>query len=247
MVKNNLNEMLKPLDNTFNQSNDPLLKNNNSTIWIISGRRGTGKSTLCLNVMSHKDGYKKRFSNIFLISPTAKSDKKFSKLVKELDEDGKYFTTFNDENIDNIFSIIERDNDENKKKNLHCLILDDVVLDLPRSKDSLLNKMVINSRHHNTSIIILTQKYNAISTIIRSNADLISFFPSLNNHEIKTFQRDLNIDESLFYNIYNHCCDKQNNFMHCNTVGMPKFYKKFEHINFNPTKSGWSLPDSDSD
>ena len=102
--------------------------------------------------------------------------------------------------------------------------------------------MVINSRHHNTTIIILTQKYNAISTIIRSNADLISFFPSMNTHEIKTFQRDLNIDESLFYNLYNHCCDEQNNFMHCNTVGMPKFYKKFEYIDFKPNQGdGWDI------
>ena len=114
MVKNNLNNILKQLDNTFNPSDDPLLKSNNSVIWVISGRRGTGKSTILINTMSHKDGYKKRFTNVFLISPTAKSDKKFNKLVKELDEDNKYYTTFNSENIDNIFNVIEADNDEKK-------------------------------------------------------------------------------------------------------------------------------------
>lgn len=245
MVKNNLNDILKPLDNTFNASDDPLLLNNNSSVFVISARRGMGKSTMILNLLNSKKAYRKRFTNLFLISPTARADGKFKKLVEELDEDGKYYDTMNEENIENILDTVRRDNDtfkeendqsdndENEKKILHCLILDDVVLDLPKSKSSLLNKIVITSRHLNLTIIVVTQKYNALPTIIRNNMDLCSFFPSLNTHEIETFQKDINIDKDIFNAIYDYCCDETNSFMHVNLLGArPKFYRKFEPIEF---------------
>ena len=239
MIKNNnLNDILKPLDNTFNASNDPLLLNNNSSVYVINGRRGSGKSSLILNLLNNKIAYRKRFSNVFLISPTAKSDGKFKKLVKELDEDNKYYDTLNEQNIEEILEFVRSDNDENDKKNLHCLILDDVVLDLPKSKSSLLNKIVITSRHLNMTIVIVTQKYNALPTIIRNNMDLCSFFPSLNNHEIKTFQDDINIDKDIFNAIYDYCCDETNSFMHVNLLGAkPKFYRKFEPVEFSANQN----------
>ena len=70
----NLSSIVKPLDNTFNKDEDALLLNNNSSIWIINGRRGCGKSTLILSVLKSKLAYKKRFDNIYLISPTARTD-----------------------------------------------------------------------------------------------------------------------------------------------------------------------------
>jgi len=205
MTKNSLNDILTPLDNTYNASEDPLLLNNNSCVYVINGRRGSGKSSLILNLMNSKRAYRKRFTNVYLISPTAETDKKFHKLVKELKEDGNFYDTLNESNIEEILNFVRSDNDENDKKNLHCLILDDVVLDLPKSKSSLLNKIVITSRHLNLTIIVVTQKYNAIPTIIRNNMDLCSFFPSLNNHEIKTFQEDINIDKEIFNTIYEYC------------------------------------------
>jgi len=234
MVKNNsLNNILTPLDNTFNASDDPLLLNNNSSVYVINGRRGSGKSSLVLNLLNSKLAFRKRFENIFLISPTAESDKKFSKLVKELKEDDKFYDALNESNIEEIINFVKADNEENNKKHLHCLILDDVVLDLPKSKSSLINRIVITSRHLNITIVVVTQKYNAIPTIIRSNMDLCSFFPSLNNHEIKTFQDDLNIDKDIFNAVYEYCCDETNSFMHVNLLGArPKFYRKFELVSF---------------
>jgi hypothetical protein len=228
-----LSEIIKPLDNTFNRGTDPLLLENKSTIYIISGRRGAGKSTLCLSLLNSKKAFKKRFQNIFLVSPTARNDKKFSKLVEELDDDPiqKFYEEFDDGVVANIFDIVKADNEENEKKNLHCIILDDCVLDIPKKKSSLFNKLIIWSRHHNCSIIIISQKYNAIPTIIRTNADLISFFPSLNGKEITTFQEDINIDKKLFYDIYKKCSTNNTDFMHCNLLAMPpKFYCKFKEI-----------------
>ena len=234
MSKKNLSSIVKALDNTYSPSSDPLLLQNNSCVYIISGRRGAGKSTLALSLLNSKLAYRKRFKNIFLISPTARSDKKFSKIVKELEEDNKFYEELNESNIENILEIVKADNEENDKKNLHCLVLDDCVLDLPKKKSSILNKLVIESRHHNMTLLILSQKYNAIPTIIRANMDIISFFPSLNNKEVSTFQEDLNISKDLFYQMYSKATKSPNDFLHVNLLSFPpKFYKKFELIDLN--------------
>lgn len=229
------NNILKKLDNTFSHSDDPLLLNNNSSIYIISGRRGMGKTTLCMNLLQSRQAYRKRFENIFLVSPTARTDTKLKKLVSELEEDGKYFDTFSEDLIEAILEMIKADNEENEKRNKHLIILDDCVLDLSKKRSSILNKLVITSRHNNITLLILTQKYNAIPTLIRSNADLITFFNSLNKKEIDTLQEDLNIDKEIFKDIYNQACmSRENdghNFLHINLLANPiKFYKCFTPI-----------------
>lgn len=233
-MKNKISSIIKQLDNTYSCSTDPLLLHNNSTVYIISGRRGSGKSTLALSLLNSKLAYRKRFKNIFLISPTARTDKKFEKLVDELQEDNKYFEELNEDNIESILDIIKTDNMENDKKNLHAIVLDDVVLDLPKKKSSILNKLVIESRHHNCTLLILSQKYNAIPTIIRANMDLISFFPSLNTKEVSTFQEDLNISKELFYKVYNKATQSPNSFLHVNLLSFPPvFYHKYDKINID--------------
>lgn len=231
MSKINYNSILKPLDNTYNHGEDPLLLKNNACVYIISGAKGRGKTTLTMNLLQDKRAYRKRFENIFLISPTARSDKKLSKLVKELDEDGKFHEQFSEELIENILEQIQADNEENEKKNLHCIILDDCILDLSKKRSSVLNKLVIKSRHNNITLLILTQKYNCVPTIIRSNSDLISFFNSLNRKEIETLQDDINIDKEIFKDVYNEACGKEgtgHNFLHINLLAAPiKFYKNF--------------------
>ena len=230
-MKNKISGIIKQLDNTYSCSEDPLLLHNKSCVYIISGRRGAGKSTLALCLLDSKLAYRKRFKNIFLISPTARSDKKFSRLVDELSDDGKFFEELNEGNIESILEVIKSDNTENDKKNLHCIFLDDVVLDLPKKKSSILNKLVIESRHHNCTLLILSQKYNVIPTIIRANMDLISFFPSLNTKEVSTFQEDLNISKELFYKVYNKATNAPNSFLHVNLLNFPPiFYHKFDKI-----------------
>ena len=244
----NLSSIIKPLDDTFHRDGDPLLLANKSSVYIITGRRGAGKSTLALCLLDSKLAYRKRFKHIFLISPTARSDKKFKRLVDELEEDNQFYEQLNHDNIESILDVIKSDNLENDKKNLHCIVLDDVVLDLPKSKSNILNKLVIESRHHNVTLLILSQKYNAIPTIIRANMDLISFFPSLNTKEVSTFQEDLNISKELFYQVYNKATDAPNSFLHVNLLNFPPvFYHKFDKIGVSPPYDEDSNNNDDED
>lgn len=229
-----LSRIVQPLDHTYAGSDDPLLLNNNSCVYIISGRRGAGKSTLALSLLNSRKAWRKRFDNIFLISGTAKSDKKFRKLVGELSEDGKFSDHLDEDVVNEIFGQCQEANQSagKDKKPLHLMLLDDVIMDLPKSRQSLLNRLVIQSRHHNLTLCLITQKYNLVPTVIRANADLISFFPSLNAKEVQTFQEDLNLSRPLFERIYREATgDDPQSFLHCNLLAYPPvFYKKFDKI-----------------
>jgi hypothetical protein len=232
MSKFNYNSILKKLDNTYNSSKDPLLLQNNACVYIISGRKGAGKTTLLINLLDSPRVYKRRFENIFLISPTARTDKKLSKLVKELERDSKFYDTYSEELIENILEQINTDNEENERKNKHLLILDDCALSISKKLNSNLNKLVVTARHRGVTLIILTQKYNAVPTVIRSNTDLVTFFNSLNKKEIETLIDDINIDKELFKDIYNvTCMEGGHNFLHINLLASPiQFYKCFQPI-----------------
>jgi len=235
-----LSSIIKPLDNTFCGSEDPLLLQNNSCVYIISGRRGAGKSTLALSLLNSRRAWRKRFDNVFLISATAKSDRKFKRLVKELHEDGNYHDHLDERVIQQVFDKCAEANHDRDRKPLHLMLLDDVIMDIPKSRQSLLNTLVIQSRHHNLTICLITQKYNLVPTVIRSNADLISFFPSLNRKEVNTLQDDLNLSPELFERVYGEATrgDPQS-FLHCNLLAYPPvFYKKFDKIDVDVFNQG---------
>ena len=230
-----LTDVLKALDKQVVQTDDPLNKENNY-VWLISGAKGTGKSSLLLNML--KSHLKKTYNNIYLISPTAKRDKKFKKLVDELDEDGKYYDALTENNLHEIMEKINTYNDrKDKPKNL--LILDDVIAEMKSSNSkSLLNKIITTCRHMKTSVAILTQKMNKIPTIIRSNADMLSIFRSGNNKEIKSIREELPVDENLFNTIYDYATtsseEQPNPFLHIVLSGAEvKWYRCFDRIHFN--------------
>ena len=219
-------------DDQVNRDNfDPITPT--SFVWIISGKKGTGKSTLLLNLMDTKKklgGLKKRYSKIYMISPTAEHDPKFKKLVTELKQSDRFYDTPNNQTFEAVLNDLSdaKDDDEHS-----LLILDDCADRLPKSTDtSLLNRLVILSRHYKLCIIITSQKYNKINPLIRTNADLISFFRTDNKKEFKTLDEDLNTDLEKLKKAYDFSTDK-NNFLHINMYTNPiTFYKNFDRIVF---------------
>lgn len=237
--KNKLTNYLKSLDNQINidDLNEPLPKTR-SCIWIISASKGRGKTTLLMNTLKvpqKKGGLKKYFDNIFYFSPTAKSDDKTKKLINELEEDGKFYEEFNNKNMEDVFEKIKNYNDnyEGKTEPRNCIIFDDVMTDLPRSfqNGGGLNKLVIQARHHKTWLIFLVQRYVGLNRIIRTNADLISFFRTDNKKELQALIDDVNYDKDLILKLYDFATEGRNDFLHINLLSR-KFYKKFDEIIF---------------
>ena len=221
-------------DDQVNRDNfDPIPPT--SFVWIISGKKGTGKSTLLLNLMDTKKklgGLKKRYSKIYMISPTAEHDPKFKKLVTELKQSDRFYDTPNNQTFEAVLNDLS-DAKEERSDEHSLLILDDCADRLPKSTDtSLLNRLVILSRHYKLCIIITSQKYNKINPLIRTNADLVSFFRTDNKKEFKTLDEDLNTDLEKLKKAYDFSTDK-NNFLHINMYTNPiTFYKNFDRIVF---------------
>ena len=227
-----LSDVLKALDKQVHITDEPIPKENNF-VWLISGAKGTGKSSLLLNML--RSYLRKHYNNIFLVSPTAKRDKKFKKLVDELEEDNKYYDALTEQNLAEIMDRINTYNDgKDKPKNL--LILDDVATDLKSSNSkSLLNKTIITCRHMKTSVIILTQKYNKINPLIRSNADILSIFRTQNKKELNTIIDDLPVKPDEFEMVYDYATtpddDNSNPFLHISLVGArTRYFKNFDRI-----------------
>lgn len=227
-----LTDALKALDKQVHITDDPIPRDNHF-VWIISGAKGTGKSSLLLNML--RSYLRKHYNNIYLISPTARRDKKFKKLVDELEDDGKYYDEFNEKNLGEIMDRIKAYNDT-KSKPHNLLILDDVATDLKSSSSkSLLNKTIITCRHLKTSVVILTQKYNKVNPLIRSNADILSIFRTQNTKELKTIMDDLPVKPEEFQVVYDYATTpdeaNSNPFLHISLTGAKtRYYRNFDRI-----------------
>ena len=238
--KNKLTDEIKSLDNKIvHKEDEPFGLNNYCHIFLDIGKRGSGKSSLALNLL--KTHYKKFYDKIFLFSPTGTRDPKFDKLIKELSKEDQFYDEVSGENIEDLINRIEENNDmikEKEKRKAHNLVIfDDCIhmLDKGNTKNSQFNRLITSNRHIGVSIWIMSQKYNTyLSPLVRSNADIIAFFKTDNKKELKTLEDDLNVDEKLFNDIYKFCCTEPHSFMLINMqLGSPIFYKKLDRILLN--------------
>jgi hypothetical protein len=237
LEKNKLSDKLTPLDKQVTRTDDPLPKGSTGLIWIIAGRKGSGKSSLLLNSLKTKQkdgGFKKVFHRIHLVSPTARNDKKFSKLVDELEEDGRYHEKLTDEVIRKIVEDTKQFNESEEEEDPRSLlILDDCMTDLPKATEKgSFNDLIILARHYKLSVFILCQRYIGVNRIARANADLISFFRTDNKKELKTLTDDVNVDGDKLEVLYEFSTkDSPNDFLHINLLSTPiTFFKKFDRI-----------------
>lgn len=227
-----LTKLIQPLDKQIEGSSDPLPKNR-YIIWTIVGKRGSGKSTLLLSSLKHKELLKNYFDNIYLLSPTASRDPKFEPLCDELSKEHKYFTKCNEENITKIMEELKAFNDgwnyKKKKRDPRSLIIfDDCIHDTAKStQKSVLHELITTNRHLKTSIFITSQQFKKLNTLIRANADVISFFTTNNELEKKSFCEEYGISEDLL----NDVCQHSNDFIHMTyTSGKRMIYDKFDLI-----------------
>lgn len=234
--RNPLSAEIAPLDNQVVKTDEPLPQAH--IVYIICGKRGSGKSTLLLNLLKRKNSpYHKFYDNIMMCSPTAGRDPKFDKLVDELQRENKFYDTLNDDVVNDIVERLKQFNDEYtvehpKSQPHNLLILDDCIHLMGSStQHSALNQLFSNGRHLKLTLFICTQKLNKLSTLCRSQADLITFFPNDNQKEFDTLESEWNIDPKLLKAVYNYATDEPNSFLHISLFGRrPQFFKRFDKI-----------------
>ena len=239
--KYKLSDELKALDHQVDVGKGKPFPNSNF-LYLIIGGVGSGKTSLALNLLKIKKedgGFRKAFNKIYVVSPTAKYDDKWDKLIQEVDEDGNYYTECNDEVIGEIIDKLEefneefKDDDKNKgKKSNSLIIIDDCVDAFSKRQKNKLNKLILTLRHLKTSVWIMSQKLNAVPQLIRAQARCISFFPTLNRREEETLINEINIDDSLFKRLIGFAGDGDDHpFLHIKLgEGKPQFFRKYNRI-----------------
>ena len=136
---------------------------------LLVGPSGTGKSCI-LSSMLNFAPYKKAWkNNVFCFSPTMREDQEYQHLQIP---DYRIIDHYDQEIITELY---EEQKEAKKylkkgKELTHiCIVLDDLITDLPTNQRSLLSKLFCTGRHLNISILIASQSYKLCARTIRMN------------------------------------------------------------------------------
>lgn len=144
----------------------------------IVGKRNRGKSYLLLKMLTNKQLLMNKFDRVILINPTYEYDTKYHTV--------KFSEVHTNFSIEILEKLLEEFQENTEDKIL--LILDDCISEAEfksHQSDHPLNRLAVNGRHWGVSLMILSQKYNAISPYVRAQLDYIIIFETKNHAELK--------------------------------------------------------------
>ena len=161
-----------------------------SFVNYIVGKRNSGKSYLLIQMLLSKDCFKGKFDEVIIINPTIDYDEKY-KVIKF----SRVYTEFSLELLESLISEFESKRLE-KKDHKVLLILDDCISQADFKNNMAthpLNTMAVNGRHWGLSLVILSQKWSAISSYIRAQLDYIILFEFKNHYEIDMLYKEFGV------------------------------------------------------
>lgn len=220
-----------PFQMTCDATFDPPVQDplpNTSFFMILSGRPGSGKTNMLLNLLLRKSMYSRRFDKVYIVSPSQST-------MKE-----NYFMSLPDEQKAHEWSVSFL---EKMLEDIHgshqkvLLVLDDVVnqIDNSRNERSLL-KLIYNRRHLTggdggfVSVLMTTQVYNRIPLRIRKAATSVIQFKTTNRKEIESLYSELisGIDLREFETLLKKCFRDDHSFI-CVNVERGIIYCGFDY------------------
>lgn len=154
---------------------------------LISGRSGSGKTNLLINLLTRKEFYGNFYHYIIVYSPTAN---KYDDLYASLNlPEENFIEEFGQEQLQQLIDarkkLIGDKGIEWVGKNARCLILmDDVIANRSFLESQTALTMFALLRHYLCSVCILIQAFTKIPKGIRNNCNAICVFPA-NQSEIE--------------------------------------------------------------
>lgn len=196
-----------------------------SFVSYISAKRNSGKSYLMVQMLMSPKFLKNKFDEVILVDPTYEYDQKYH-LVKF----SEVYTEFSQELCHELNERLEKG--ANDKKN-RLIIFDDCITSAKfksNNADHPLNTLILNGRHWNTSVFILSQKYNAISSHIRAQLDYVIFFGSRNHKELKSLHEEYGTgDLNSFVKMLNGNITEPHDFIVIDNIEN-KILKNFKYV-----------------
>lgn len=201
-----------------------------------------GKTNLIVNLLSRPEFYKNDFKpeNIWVISPSARTDSKLRKMIKYLKiPNENIYTDYSPELLEVIYENIQDEyneaiNDEEKPE--HSLIyMDDVAFDKDIKKSNIVSKLFFNSRHYLTSLIYTSQKYSMLNTNWRENVSAMCVFPC-SAKQLELINDDINytsLPKKDFIKIFRKYTNEKPYYFMCVNFSNDKNELYLDH-DFNP-------------
>ena len=193
------------------------------SLTVCIGRSGSGKSNVVANMLTKKEFMKDFFDEIYLFSPTAKSDDlvehlklKDDHIIEKLDETA--ITKLN-QIVDKNTEKIKKDGIAKTAKNSKILIIcDDCISERVFIKSNILSRLATAGRHSLISTIICSQSYTKVPRVIRLQCQGLIVFPS-SNDEIELLCEDLcppGVSKKEFLDIIKFATDERYSFLFVN-------------------------------
>lgn len=139
---------------------------------LISGGPGSGKTSLIIDNLTHKNGlFYQVFNRIYIFSPSMHTLNHTINLDKD-----RFFTTFDIEALKQIVEEQAQCTRDGIERHI-LIIIDDMMAEITNVLgNEVLTKIICNRRHLQLDIIVITQTFNSVKLILRKNfSHIISF------------------------------------------------------------------------
>ena len=194
---------------------------------ILLGPSGAGKGVLLQNMIL--DIYRDCFERVYIFSPSINVDHTWlpvksyldNKITLSEDEPQLYYDTYDPENLQAIIDtqrkIVEHQKTKRSNKLFSILIIVDDFADDPSfSRNSkLLHSLYVRGRHSMISTLVSTQKFAALSPLIRVNADSLYVFRLRNYQDLAMFLEEVSaiVDKKTLLQMYRKATDESFGFL----------------------------------
>lgn len=219
---------------------------------IVGKSQLSGKSTLISNLLlrpwsdDDKSGlqfYKNDFEgdDIYIVCPSFDLDVKMSMIQKGLEiPDSNIWREYDETELESWYDKIEeqfkKDVADGKKPKHTLLVLDDCAFSgaLKATINGVLSKIASNGRHILISMIVTSQKYTSISTIIRENASGVICFESSNKQIDLLYEDHGNMTRKAFDEMFRKATKEKHSFLVINYSNDAD--RRFMDSSFTPIK-----------
>ena len=194
---------------------------------ILLAPSGGGKGVLLQNMIL--DIYRDCFERVYIFSPSINVDHTWlpvksyldNKINLSEDEPSLYYDTYDPESLENIITTQRKIVEHQKTKRSNKLfsisiIVDDFADDPSFSRNSkLLHSLYVRGRHSQISTLVSTQKFAALSPLIRVNACSLYVFRLRNYQDLNTFLDEVSaiVDRKVLLQMYKKATDLDFGFL----------------------------------